>query len=107
MWRHSTPTSALALKASKARPIYTSDGYLLYTRGRTLFAQRFDTDRLEVIGEPTLIADGLGRHAYAFGETAFSVSKTGTLVYWTGAALNGELLWFDPCRPSPWRDWRP
>ena len=71
-------------------------GYLLFVRGTgsnaltgTLMAQRFDLRKLELVGEPTAIAEQVSAE--------FLVSLTGTLIYPSGfpAAANGQLTLFD------------
>jgi hypothetical protein len=83
-------------------------GYLLFVRGSgapgspgTLMAQRFDTRRLELIGEAVPIAEQVSN-------VSFSVSKTDVLAYVTGSTtlgavaatvvrgvIQGRLTWFD------------
>ena len=80
-------------------PYFGSDpgsGYLLYKRGATLMAQRFDDRRLESEGEPFPIAEHVwfppsgGR-----GFAAFSASGNGMVTYRTLPAATTELVWFD------------
>ncbi|HMG32761.1 MAG TPA: protein kinase, partial [Blastocatellia bacterium] len=75
---------------------YARPGYLLFMRERTLMAQSFDADRLELRGEPFPVAEQVDlpmtsepRYAY------FSVSETGVLVYRRGSSRNFQLTWFD------------
>jgi DNA-binding winged helix-turn-helix (wHTH) protein/Tol biopolymer transport system component len=82
-----------------------ANGYLLFNRGSTLLAQRFDPDRLVLHGEPVRIADGLlsGREGGAYA--GFSVSQNGVLAYvpydWknlvlpTFALAESQLAWYD------------
>ncbi len=70
-------------------------GYLLFTRGATLMAQRFDADHLEVSGEATpLVDEVLTITGAAMG--IFSSSSSGILAYNSGI-LNPEvsLEWRD------------
>ena len=71
-----------------SRVAYSPPGYLLFVRGETLIAQRFDVNRLEVSGEPFPIAGQMGR------VSSFSVSKNGVLAYQT-VSRNGQLVWRD------------
>jgi len=71
-------------------------GYLLYMRGATLMAQRFDDRRLESESEPFPIAE----HVWlppspAQGFAAFSASDNGVLAYRTIPTATTELVWFD------------
>ena len=82
-------------------------GYLLFVRGNanapygalgTLMAQRFDTRRLELVGEAIPIAEQVP-------DTSFSASVTDVLVYLRGfqpvltqgsrGNIRGQLTWFD------------
>jgi len=59
----------------------------------TLVAQKFDDKRLELVGEPVILADQIGTYSnYA----DFSAARNGTLVYRTGPeTANAQLMWFD------------
>ena len=61
--------------------IYASPGYLLFYRARTLLAQAFDLNRLELTGEPRPIVAAEFVTNQAVGQPAFSASDTGLLVY--------------------------
>jgi eukaryotic-like serine/threonine-protein kinase len=54
--------------------------YLLFMRGSEIMAQRLDVDRLEAVGEPSLVAEDVGYSA-RFNKSLFTVSRTGILVY--------------------------
>ncbi len=72
-------------------------GLLLFVRGRTLVAQPFDADRLELSGEPRAIAEDI-MHYGEIGPTAlgiFSISTNGVLCYQTGNRELSQLTWFD------------
>ena len=57
---------------------YVDSGYLLFLRGRTLMAQRFDPRALEMRGDAFSIADNVGLGGPSF--TGFSVSRDGNVV---------------------------
>jgi len=65
-------------------------GYLLFMRQNTLMAQRFNPDRLELQGDPVLLASGV-----AFDQLnhvgAFTVAED-TLIYEAGSGLSGMGL---------------
>jgi dipeptidyl aminopeptidase/acylaminoacyl peptidase len=80
---------------------YAPPGYLLVLLGSsrgapggTLFAQAFDPSRLEVIGEPTYVAERI-QYESGLARGAFSVSENGTLVYGTTGSATTQLMWFD------------
>jgi Tol biopolymer transport system component len=75
-----------------------ANGYLLAIRSSSLFAFPFDTDRLEVTGEPTLITSQIGGSSTQ--QAPMSVSQTGVLAYGLAARGTNQLQWFD-------RDGRP
>jgi Tol biopolymer transport system component len=70
-----------------------AQGYLLFSRDRTLLAQPFDAEHLTLSGEPALVAENVAR--------SFSVSETGVLVYRTAPSSTARadafrrLLWLD------------
>ena len=68
-------------------------GYLLFLDGNTLLAQAFDTERRQLVGQPTPVAAGVGRSSR--GNGAFSVSSTGALAYAGPTFRPGRLTWFD------------
>jgi hypothetical protein len=74
---------------------YSSPGYLLFPRGRTLMAQAFDTGTLEINGDPFPVAEHVDRLGLGRRDAMFSVSETGVLVYWSGSSSNLQLVWFD------------
>ena len=83
------------------RAVYSPLGYLLYVRGASLYAQRFDVKRLELFGEPIPVADSIGVNTSG-GVTGFDVSYDNVLVYrQTGVvAFSRRLAWYS-------RDGRP
>jgi serine/threonine protein kinase len=79
----------LALDSSAA---YAPPGYLLFVSENKLFGQPFDAQRLELSGQPFLIAEGVGHASSSYG--AFSVSQTGALAYAGSVLRLGRLTWF-------------
>jgi eukaryotic-like serine/threonine-protein kinase len=70
-------------------------GHLLFVRDGTLFAQRFDAGKQQLVGDPFTIAEQI-RHNVFNGAAAFSASGNGVLVYRTGNQdANRKLEWFD------------
>ena len=72
-------------------------GYLLYVRETTLMAQAFDAGRLETTGDAYPVAEDI--LTGTSGNSAFSVSANGVLVYQIGAVnsgvADGQLTWFE------------
>ena len=75
-------------------PVYAPPGFLLYLRERTLMAQPFDANKLELTGEPFPIAEQVGYNAVN-GRAFFSASETGILAFLSSSAPNTQLVWFD------------
>jgi serine/threonine-protein kinase len=79
---------------------FVPTGHLVYVSGGTLFAIRFDLDRLETTGRPVPIVEGVRRgegRAGAAGMAHFAFSNTGTLVYVPAppGPQQGDLVLFD------------
>ena len=74
--------------------VYASPGYLIFRRESTLMAQRFDADKLAVIGDPFPIAEDVGFDATSY-QGFFSASENGVLVYHSGAAGKTQFTWVD------------
>jgi Tol biopolymer transport system component/predicted Ser/Thr protein kinase len=72
-----------------------SSGHVLFLDGDTLVAQAFDTQSLELKGQPFQVEGGVGRSSAGGG--AYSLSENGTLVYTATGILTepSRLTWFD------------
>jgi serine/threonine protein kinase len=73
--------------------VYAAPGYLLYLDGDTVLAQPFDSDRLELSGQPLMVAEQVGRASS--GYAAMSVSGSSILAYAAPMMRPGRLTWFD------------
>jgi serine/threonine-protein kinase len=73
--------------------VYVSSGYLLYaTADRVLMAVPFDEKSLRITGDATPVADSI--RVFGWGVADIAVSRSGTLVYATGAGGEKEqLVW--------------
>ena len=81
---------------------YAAPGYLLLLAGGpqsetagTLMAQRFDSDRLQLSGEPVPIAEQVAIRPILGAQGVFSASENGRLVFGTSAQQTTQLSWFD------------
>ena len=74
-----------------------ANGDLLFLRSGVLFAQRFDIDRLEPVGQPISLVEHVQTTGASASEVtgAFSVSQTGVLAYQTASRVLSQLTWFD------------
>jgi eukaryotic-like serine/threonine-protein kinase len=78
-----------------SQPLYY-DGFLLTVRQGALIAQRFDTEALELRGDPIVLAErGISTSA-VLTRSHFTVSASGALVYQTGKLEDEtQLVWYD------------
>jgi DNA-binding winged helix-turn-helix (wHTH) protein/Tol biopolymer transport system component len=58
-----------------------ADGNLIFGRGRDLYAQRFDLDTLELIGEPSRIGEGVGAAMPSVHNFSFTTAPGGVVAY--------------------------
>jgi serine/threonine protein kinase/Tol biopolymer transport system component len=82
------------LLRNESNAIYAPPGYLLFVRQGTLVAQRFDANRLQLMGDAAPLAEHEAVDS-SLRRGDFSVSENGILVYASGALSEGRLLWFD------------
>jgi len=86
------------LVASGNQPRYVPTGHIVFGHGGgALMAVRFDLGTLETTGAPVTLIPDLA--VAGGGQSHFSVSETGTLVYLSGDAREGggprQLVWID------------
>jgi serine/threonine-protein kinase len=89
---------AVELDTPRLRPLvadasggwYSLTGHLLFVREQALWAVRFDPERLEVVGEPILVEQGL--RVESGGAVQLAASEDGTLAYFAGAAGAGREI---------------
>ena len=76
---------------------YVPTGHLVYYRAGTIMAAPFDAARLEVLGTPSPVAEGVMSATANTGAGEFSFSSLGSLVYVPGGSQAGErtLVWVD------------
>jgi serine/threonine protein kinase/Tol biopolymer transport system component len=79
---------------SEASAAYAPPGYVLFLRGRTLMAQSFNPDKLQLAGDPVPIVEQIGYSATT-ARTLFSVSNTGVLAYRPNIPSNTQLVVYD------------
>lgn len=65
--------------------------YLIFLRGGDLVAQPFDTDKLQVTGEPVSLANAAASNSIS----RFSTSHGGNLIYAGASATTATPVWFD------------
>ena len=80
---------------------YLPTGHLVYARRGSLLAVAFDIERLQTIGSPLPLIDGVAQSLAALaGAAQFSVSDDGTLVYVPASSSGGvnplaRFVWVD------------
>jgi eukaryotic-like serine/threonine-protein kinase len=76
-------------------PHYLPTGHLAFVQGGTLFAVRFDPERLEAKGTPVTLLEGIRQTR--LGQPLISYSDVGSIVYVATAAETGSsaLVWVD------------
>jgi serine/threonine protein kinase len=82
------------LLASGSKADFAAPGHILFMRGTTLMGQRFDPDRLELVGDPFRVAEPVAADP-GTGTVGFTVSQQGMLAYQTAASAERHLLWFN------------
>jgi Tol biopolymer transport system component len=75
--------------------VFAPPDHLVYVSQGTLFAHRFDADRLMLVGDPVSIADGIAVSAEA-GIAALTASAAGAMAFRAGdAGGRRQFVWFD------------
>ena len=87
-------SEAKRLIDADAPAVFASSGQLLFVRDRTLFAQRFDPNRLEVSGQAVAIADSVALNQ-GVSLSMLAASPSGTIAYGTSVASQYQFAWFD------------
>jgi eukaryotic-like serine/threonine-protein kinase len=77
-------------------PCYSPSGHLVYARGGNLLAVRFDPKRLETMGQPSTVLEGVLMSVNS-GVANYDISASGDLIYVPGIADKGArtLVWVD------------
>jgi Tol biopolymer transport system component len=84
---------ATSLGAQYAPSSDPRTGYILFLRESTLSAQKFDAERLELVGEPVPVAEQVGNQNGVKG--LFTVSANSILAFRGVARTGAQLTWFD------------
>ena len=82
------------LVATDDMGVFAAPDHLLFVRGSTLMAHRFDTRRLELQGDPFPVAQDVGVNSSGNGVAGLTASDTGVLAYRTGT-FGRVLRWVD------------
>jgi hypothetical protein len=90
----STPASAAWARLGTGGPLAHEVGCLLFLREGSLFGQRIETGRFQLVGESFPIAGPIG-YARSSRRSDFSVSDNGVLAYSRQAGAREQLVWRD------------
>jgi eukaryotic-like serine/threonine-protein kinase len=72
-----------------------ADGHVLYTRDRVLTAQVLDLGRLELLGDPVMVQEGVEEDP-TWWLSVFSVSQNGVLAFAPSHETGNQLVWARP-----------
>ncbi len=82
------------LLSASGAPLYAAPGHVIFARGEALLAQRLDSGRLKLIGEPFSIGEPPAVTQFSASPGA-SVSSNGVLVWQSAGKLDTRLVWLD------------
>jgi serine/threonine protein kinase/Tol biopolymer transport system component len=85
----STPPKRIL--AAKLKTVFAPPNHLLFVRDVTLMAQEFDLARMEAVGDPWPLGQGVGSNG-TNGQASFSVSNDGHLAFRLGGETENHLL---------------
>jgi Tol biopolymer transport system component len=88
------PSTPKRVVGARSGAIYARPGYLLFWRDGTLMAQAFDEGSLEISGNPVAVAGSVALNPL-INQALFSVSDSGTLVFFAGTVGQSEIVWVD------------
>jgi serine/threonine protein kinase/Tol biopolymer transport system component len=72
------------------------EGWILFVRDQILMAQKFDTKKLEISGDPIALPEQRIEFDAITGRAFFSVAANGTLLYETGEGIRQtQLTWIE------------
>lgn len=91
-----------SLQSKDAKRLFSADSLalfappdqILYVRQQTLFAQRFDLNKLEMIGDPAPIAEQIAFGGDVDGQAAISASAS-LIGYRRTSGVNVQFTWLD------------
>ena len=83
------------LLTSDSNAIFAPPGHILFIREGALFAQPFDAERLELVGEVAPVVTQVSWTISPWNLGAFSVSANGTLTYRRGGGSSSQFAWYD------------
>jgi hypothetical protein len=89
------PETRAMLFESEATPRFAPPRYLVFAREGALLAQEIDLDRLQLLGEPKLLAEPLEAETPIYGTPTVDLSRDGRMLYVPRDSRPTELVWID------------
>jgi Tol biopolymer transport system component len=86
---------AKLLGPAHSTAIFAPPGYLIYARGESMVAHRFDDEREDLVGEPVPIISSMGSSLTVSGLRSVAVSSNGTLIYRNDKRGSTQIVWVD------------
>jgi Tol biopolymer transport system component/tRNA A-37 threonylcarbamoyl transferase component Bud32 len=87
-------TGRTPLLKTARMPVYAEPGYLIYSIGDRIAAQRFNPKTMRVEGQPLKLPDGIPNSVNT-GDRVASASANGTLVIAAAESAEKKLAWFN------------
>ncbi len=84
---------AKRLGPASSAAVFAAPGYLLYVRGSSLVAHRFDDGGEELVGDPVALGITLPGGINVSGQRSLAVSNQGTLAYRADKRGATQLVW--------------
>jgi len=75
--------------------VYAPPGHLIYARGDSIVAQRFDDKAEALVGDPVPIIGSMGSSLTVSGLRSVAVASDGTLIYRNDKRGSNQIVWVD------------
>jgi serine/threonine protein kinase len=83
------------LLSSDSGGVFGAGGYIFFLFRSSLMAIPFDTQKLQIRGEPFPVSDKVWWDGWEPGLAAFSAADRNVIAYRTGGIQNRQFIWFD------------
>jgi Tol biopolymer transport system component len=92
---HLGSLDAKLLGPAHSTAVFAPPGYLIYARGDSIVAHRFDDKSEALVGEPVPIIGSMGSSLTVSGLRSIAVASNGTLIYRNDKRGNNQIVWVD------------
>ena len=86
---------AKLLGPAHSTAVFAPPGYLIYARGDSIVAHRFDDKSETLVGDPVPIIGSMGSSLTVSGLRSVAVSGDGALIYRNDKRGNNQIVWVD------------